>query len=123
MVNIEPLILFKKDYNKEMRLIPAFDFKHYPINIRGDLEYWFKKNELYFDHEPYNLPEYKNVSKLIGVANVCNWFFGEFYLMVDDGGAYRYRNPVRGASKPPKFTRHYKRYLPHSEVQEDRGQT
>lgn len=104
MINIEPAITFKKIIDQDLKLIPTYGFKHYPKNIKSDLKFWFKSNDLYFDNEPYNLPEYKNVSKLIGVSNVYNWLFGEFYSIVDSGGAYRYKNPIRGASQPPKFT-------------------
>lgn len=73
--------------------LPERIFTHFPHTPFEDLKHWFIENNLYYDND--------GIDKTIGLAHVYNWIFGWSYKIVDEGGAYRYKNPVNGRSQPP----------------------
>ena len=85
--------------NENMEKFKEKIYEHYPKSRKENITAAFERRGL--------LDAESKSPKIIGISHSFNYIFGKTYKLIDDGGAYVYRedhNSINGESKPPNMT-------------------
>lgn len=94
-------LMLGKNIETDCISLPPFIFKHFPETLGEDVQEWFRKENLFYDL--IDPKTNQTVDRSIGISHIYNWIFGQFYHLIDEGGAYRFKSPIKGLSAPPEI--------------------
>lgn len=89
----QPPVKFMKKIKDGLVVLPPYQFNHFSTKDKQNLTFWFDQHQL------LSKPQ-----SIIGIFQVYNWIFGDIFHLIDEGGVYRFKNPVKGPSKPPNLS-------------------